>query len=318
MAKSQYHYILLQLEFIAELDVLEYRGEVATAFREAGAQLGVEFATARFSGHSGPNRTGSSRIFFTLAGGKRNDAFANSIAEAILLCAELYYGPHFDFTYAHLAFPFRSSTTPSGTVSRARIMNSIDREVPNSRQMFTDQMVFRANGLTTGVIALAIRTAPYVLATRALRCATAFLAVAHHAFFVWPGQLRETLDDGHNLPTTTAELAIWEASYQNAYKAVEAVVGDPPRDEARYLAHLRNAGIDPDGLVGYEQKERVADVIRKMNRMRDTRVAHGSTPARGIHLKDMIEFQECARYVVQRAVNHASGGGLFDLGHETT
>jgi hypothetical protein len=71
-------------------------------------------------------------------------------------------------------------------------------------------------------------------------------------------------------------------------------------------------GIDPCEPVGYTQKEPIAKVIRDMNDLRDTRVAHGSTPNRGIPLNQMVEFTECANYVVQQALENAYGGSLYN------
>jgi hypothetical protein len=70
-------------------------------------------------------------------------------------------------------------------------------------------------------------------------------------------------------------------------------------------------GIDPGEEVGYTAKEPISKVLRDMNQIRDSRVAHGSTPKRGLRLNQMVEFSECANYVVRQGLAHFYGGNLF-------
>lgn len=50
---------------------------------------------------------------------------------------------------------------------------------------------------------------------------------------------------------------------------------------------------------------------KRLNEIRDKRVAHGSTPTRGIRLNQMVEFSQCASHVVKRAIEEAYGADLY-------
>ena len=182
-----------------------------------------------------------------------------------------------------LSFPLRSSQLRrSRSISLEAIVSEVE-STADTRAIFSNALIAGSYGFSTHMVALAIRACPVLLRNEELRFAAAFFCVSMHDFYVSPGGLRDALDDGDRIPTRAAELASWEASYQNSYKCIEAVIGDPPRDESRYRAKLLAAGLDPEEEVGYQTKAKVADVIREMNRLRDTRVAHGST-LRGIKL----------------------------------
>ena len=154
------------------------------------------------------------------------------------------------------------------------------------------------------VVALAIKFVPTLFSKESLRHAVAYLSQAQHDFYVNRGQLEGAINNGDWIPTRASELAQWESAYQNSYKAVEAIIDDPPKNEQKLRSRLQEAGMDPDEEVGYRRKENISSVIREMNRIRDVRAAHGSTPNRGIRLYQMVEFQECSRYILQMALQH--------------
>jgi hypothetical protein len=172
-------------------------------------------------------------------------------------------------------------------------------------------MIHSYIGIPDDVVALAIKAVPTLLRHPQIRLATAFFSHSQHDFYVYPGQLGEAIYDGDWFPNRITELARWESAYQNSYKSVEAIIGDPPRDTQRFRARLIEVGLDPDEEVGYRKKQSIATVIREMNRIRDSRAAHGSTSSRGIHLNQMVEFQECSRYIIQAILEKYHGKQLY-------
>ena len=300
---AKYSYILLHLS--GGINDGEPRRILDDAMNEAAEALGVDFWIQpvlhhRKSAHPDP------RIFFSLERGRRDDTEAERIAEAVLMLGQVFNGTGLELDASHLSFPLRSSRIRrSRPVSLETLVREVESTI-DARAVFTDTLIGGYHGLPTGTVELAIRACPVLLRSEKLRFAAAFLCVSMHDFYVSPGGLRDALDDGERVPTRAAELARWEASYQNLYKCVEAIIGDPPRDEPKYRAKLLAAGLDPEEEVGYQKKAKVADVIREMNRLRDTRVAHGST-LRGIKLHQMVEFQACAAYVLEVAIERAYG-----------
>ncbi len=303
----RYSYILLHLS--GGINDGEPRHVLDDAMNEAAETLGVDFWVQPVrlhckSGHAEP------RIFFSLERGRRDDTEAERIAEAVLMLGQVFNGTGLELDASHLSFPLRSSKLRrSRSISLEAIVSEVE-STADARAIFSSALIAGSYGLSTHMVALAIRACPVLLRNEKLRFAAAFLCVSMHDFYVSPGGLRDALDDGDRIPTRAAELASWEASYQNSYKCIEAVIGDPPRDESRYRAKLLAAGLDPEEEVGYQTKAKVADVIREMNRLRDTRVAHGST-LRGIKLHQMVEFQACATYVLEIAIERAYGGRLY-------
>jgi hypothetical protein len=118
-------------------------------------------------------------------------------------------------------------------------------------------------------------------------------------------------------PVSRSELARAEDAVLNAFKAIEAIVGDPPSDDRKFCRKLRDAGISPEELAGYvargpdrgvNRREPIWRKIRRMSEYRDKKAAHGSTKSdRRITYFDLMDFQACAKVVLQLAIEHEMG-----------
>jgi hypothetical protein len=253
-------------------------------------------------------------FFFTAPSNKRDDDFANDLAECILLLAEVFYGQLFTWTSTKLAFPFRSTKLRKRKgIAQKALIESVDLELEDSHLIRTENEIFSTTRIPDPVVALSWKATPILMRNPSLRLSAAFIVHSQYDFYVYPGQLQESIIEGNWSPRLSFQMARWESAYQNAYKAVEAVIGDPPKDETKFQKKLLANNINPTELVGYQAKQPISEVIRDMNRIRDTKAAHGSTPNRGINLNQMVEFQECARYVFQCALEHSYKGNLYDI-----
>jgi len=96
-----------------------------------------------------------------------------------------------------------------------------------------------------------------------------------------------------------------ETALQNAFKAIEAVIGDPPKDYRKLERKLKEHDLEFDEKVGYGSKKSLGQVIRDMNKLRDKKSAHGITSPRAIKILDMLEYQACARHIVMSALENA-------------
>jgi hypothetical protein len=131
--------------------------------------------------------------------------------------------------------------------------------------------------------------------------ATRFLQRSIECFFVYPGGIDEvTYDDV--CPHSASIRSRFEDALHNSFKAVEAIIGDPPKDNRRLSEKLKKIGINFDEPVGYRVKEPIGTVIRSMSAARDTKSAHGSTRHRSITPAELLEFQACAHLVVVAAL----------------
>lgn len=141
----------------------------------------------------------------------------------------------------------------------------------------------------------------------ALFDALRFMRRSYDNFYVWPGQIRDVAWDVDGGPNTGSGQSRFEEALHSAFKAIEAIIGDPPRDDRRLFEKLRAIGIDPDEEVGYAEKEKISAVIRSMNTARDKKAAHGSTRNRRILPAELLRYQACAEYIVLAGIEKERG-----------
>ncbi len=309
--KAKHAYLLLHLAIMS--DSCGPGDEVIAAMTRSASELGISiWPWEIYDNEPGICANPINRIFFTVPSGYRDDEYAEKIAESILLSLELFEGSTIDLVDDHVALPFRNAkySKISGIHYKTLL-----REIEDANEEVGFSFQHTINGWSAVVepyIALVFKALPTVVNNNKLRLAMAFLAHAQHDFYVCPGGLNEAVHDGDWIPTRMSILARWESAYQNCFKAVEAIIGDPPKKEIKLRNKLLCKGMNPDEEVGYKKKEKITDVIREMSRIRDTLAAHGSTPNRGIKYSQMTEFQACAKYLLERWLDKEYGGNFFE------
>jgi hypothetical protein len=153
------------------------------------------------------------------------------------------------------------------------------------------------------------RTAAVTYQNAALFDATRFLQRSYENFYVSPGGISEVMYDD-TPPSTGATQNDREDALHSAFKAIEAVIGDPSKNDNRFFATLAKIGIDPAEEAGYLNKIPVHKMIRRMNEARDKRSAHGSTRNRKISAAELLDFQTCAEVIVSAALEKQRGSPL--------
>lgn len=142
-------------------------------------------------------------------------------------------------------------------------------------------------------------------------------------FYFYDPDIRMTLADRERAPATQVERTRVEAAVWQAFKALEAIIGDPPKDERKFQNKLQSHGIDPDEQVGFQPcsvpesehgdtpLEAMSAKIRKMGACRDKRAAHGSRtgPDRTISYYELMDFQACSQVCVITAIRHCLDTG---------
>lgn len=162
---------------------------------------------------------------------------------------------------------------------------------------------------STDRIDLAWKIVPVLFQDDMLYLAVRFLKASQDDFFVYPGELDEVLYNPDLTASTGFGQVNFENALQNAFKAIEAVVGDPPKDDAKFFEKIRAIGLEPNEEVGYSRKESLHVVIRRMSDARDKKSAHGSSPNRLITIGELNEYQECASLLVWAAIENRLGAG---------
>lgn len=92
-----------------------------------------------------------------------------------------------------------------------------------------------------------------------------------------------------------------ESAFQNAYKAIEAIIGDPGKDRSdrKIKTRLQATGLDPFESVGYLVKEPLLERFERYYRMRDSIAAHGSgKKKRPLKMGEIIDLQAMARHIL--------------------
>ena len=132
-----------------------------------------------------------------------------------------------------------------------------------------------------------------------------FFWASIHEFVFLGDTVREVLDDINATPVSRIALVRAENAIQNAFKAIEALIGDPPRDDERLRGKIKAAGLDPDEQVGWDipeyglARQSILERVKKVSRMRDIRAAHARTGAnRRITYFEMMEVQRLALHFV--------------------
>lgn len=135
--------------------------------------------------------------------------------------------------------------------------------------------------------------------------AVTFLRSSYDQVQFWPGKILDFLHEESEFPRTAVQAARIESAFLSAYKAVEAIIGDPNKDARKFHAQLRGAGLDPEDKIGIGHKVRLAQKIRAANDARNKRAGHGSTPRKRLITQgELLELQVCARHVIYRAAEH--------------
>lgn len=122
----------------------------------------------------------------------------------------------------------------------------------------------------------------------------------------------EVLSNISDGPVSRADATRAEDAVQNAFKAVEALIGEPPSSDEKLRRKLKTIGVNPEEPAGWQthgegpEKEPLATKVRTLQASRDKRAAHAKTrPRAPLTYYDVMDAQGCARTIVQIAVQHA-------------
>jgi hypothetical protein len=182
---------------------------------------------------------------------RRDDAAATRLAEGFVYGMSLACGP---IVEDHPDSPV--IRVPDNMVCGARIIQLEDLVALEQFRQFEDRSlddpwatIGSAASTTPRRHETAWRIACVTFNNDALFDATRFLNRSHNNFCVSPGQIREVVADAEAVPRTASHQTNLEDALQNAFKAIEAVIGDPPRDDRKFFDKLKNIGIEPQTEV---------------------------------------------------------------------
>jgi len=279
--------------------------------QKAGKLLGIKIWPLRIRWK---DKTGDFRYFFRFPRYRRDDKEAQRIGECFLYALALAFGPFIPSNETVAVF-----RVPEEVVRNTDVVPGgklIQIEEARSYHDRTIDFPYRVLGITSCTTGdrfdSAWKITPVLLKNEELYRAVRFVVASQDDFFVSPGEIREVIGNPELTPLASAVQTKYENALHNAFKAIEAVLGDPPKDDAKFFNKIKSIGLDPDEEVGYIKKDPIHNVIRKMNKARDKKTAHGSTSPRNITNGELLEYQACAHLIVWFAIEKKLGERISD------
>jgi hypothetical protein len=156
---------------------------------------------------------------------------------------------------------------------------------------------------------------PFVLQNEDLFNACSFFRSCCSEFSFMDGVVDEVLYEPRQEPKNEVERLALEHLVLQAFRTVEAIVGEPGNNVKRFRDRLKACGIDHNERVGFpgHPKQRLEDRIRWLQYARDSAAAHGRRRRRNpFTLLEAMEAQHLANSVLDRAL----WGAAESLGRE--
>lgn len=247
----------------------------------------------------------SQRYFFRFQRYKRDDRRAAFIAETILNATYVTCGPVGDANDDAAVLRI-----PRALIDR-RLPIQLDdlitleraRDWPDRVLWFPHETIGSHTGFLQSKQEVAWRRVPIVLSNPSIAQALRYMRTSLQNFYVYPSQVDEIIDDPAATANTPSEETHLETALHNAFKVIEALVGDPPKDDRKLALKLKALNIDSEEPFGYGTPRPILQVIREFSRARDVKSAHGSTPKNAITVAEVLEFQACAAYLLDMSFN---------------
>jgi hypothetical protein len=235
---------------------------------------------------------------------KREERKAMLFAECFLNALSFIHGPVLEPDEDTYVFRVPAELARAGRTLIIDKLLQIDeaRHLDDRTISELPSRVLTSWGSVNTVIDHAWRIVPILFNNPVLCRAVQFIKTSQDDSYFYPGEISEVIANPDRTAQSGSGQSKLENALQNAFKAIEAILGDPPKDDKKFFDKIKSVGLDPMEEVGYSYRFPLHTVIRDMNDYRDKKAAHGSTQHRVITFAKMMEFQACAHYVVNAAI----------------
>ncbi|MBN1314346.1 MAG: hypothetical protein JXA42_02720 [Anaerolineales bacterium] len=256
----------------------------------------------------------SERYFFRFPWYKRDDEKANKIAESLIYAVNIVKGPIGDSYESAIIFPIPSILIKNVEEISSDILIKVEENRPyDLRVLEFPGSIGSFSSILDYNMALAWKITPLIYSNDNLFNAARYLKESQDNFYVWPGQLDDVISDSLSNFSTGWELGRLEATLINTFKVVEALFGYPSSNDKKLVNKICMIGIDPNEKFGVEPKLPLFKFVRVMKEARDKSSAHGSTSPKNILVRDMLLYQDCARYLLMKAIEHYCGEKIYTI-----
>ncbi len=118
--------------------------------------------------------------------------------------------------------------------------------------------------------------------------------------------ITEVLQEPEGYPETKELQVKAETALHSAYKAIEAIVGEPGRNKRRNEQRLQEWGINPYKRVGFGSRRMpLLSKLLRLQQLRDSAVAHGKrTRGKPITYYEIMDAQYLAQAVILEAIDY--------------
>jgi hypothetical protein len=229
-------------------------------------------------------------------------AAANKIVSAI---GGLFAAVH--HTAYHDLAPFQiPRELIKGTEIRVELLQEL--EARTAREPYPEGMQGRLGSylvISNRAMASIFFLLPFVLQNEDLFNACSFFRPCCSEYSLMDGVVREVLNEPRQEPENESERLALENVVLQAFRTIEAIVGEPGNNEQRFRARLKAFGIDYTERVGFpgRRKQRLGDRIRWLQDARDSAAAHGKRRRRNpFTMFEAMEAQHLADTVLHSAL----------------
>jgi hypothetical protein len=284
-----------------------YSDAVDTMARATGFQIGYVSLDVKSQG--------SGRFVLSLPNAERDDFRALEAAQTIVYCHWATSGPLTRIDDPFFVLPIPPQCVKGGRIQWEALESFVIGAMGNKdRATFIHMQLLLAGNLSAARSAAAWRLASVAFGDRRLKRAIRHLVDSQTDFYAYPGEIPELLEHAEYSGYRWWEWSQLEQALISAYSAVEALIGDPPRNgsKLRRKLHLEHH-INPDMVFRqllHLEGLTVAQMVHHMQQARDTKAAHGSTPDGSLTLAELLEFQSLARSMIFAHAEHILGESL--------
>jgi hypothetical protein len=305
-------YLLLQVHIPSNeypSPTLQFSESVKSA-KIAGKKLGITILPLRLIINK-HETNGIFKYVFRYPRYKRNDSDALITAESFLLGLSFTFGPYMEPHETEFIFRFPAELIQGDMIyMEDLILYEESQPYPERSIEFPALALSRSFSTSSYSMNAAWKLAPIIRRNENIRQAAKYLSESQENFYVWPGGMDSAIEQSDYVPKSSYEQAKFENALHNAFKAIEAIIGDPSKDDNKLFMKLREINLDPREELGLE-KLPLYKIIRNMNRARDKKSAHGSISKKNISVGEMLDYQSCAHYVLYEAFEKELGGNIY-------
>lgn len=245
------------------------------------------------------------RFAFYINNGKSDTKIAQHFADSVMLSLAIIYGTTIDNTPSFIEIP--ASKLRKNIISFKETYGEL-----GSENYFK---LSESIGVPDQVLNEVWRIAPILFNFPYILNASSYYRDSINKIWIADENVFEIIADNQDIPSSQADQAAVETAYQNAYKAIEAIIGEPSTDPKKLRYSLIQSGINFDEIVGCElynmkpSKEKISKKILDMQNNRDKKAAHGKTNIpRTLGYCELKDKQALASYIILKNINSIING----------